>query len=99
MWLIKAQSPLLLGGTPRQKRLYGSLSALSAPHLSSENGGLATTQLNFIRRSFSTSSGLFRVSHHSIRALSKPCRNMFIRQSAQVLPLDSMPKRAKLRFS
>ena len=26
-----------------------------------------------------------------------PCRNMFIRASAQVLPLTSMPKRAKLR--
>lgn len=39
MLVMKAQSPSDLGGTPRQKQLKRSLSAWSAPHLSSEKGG------------------------------------------------------------
>ena len=35
------------------------------------------------------------VSHHSMRAVSCSCRNMFIRQSAQVLPFASWPKSEK----
>ena len=88
---MNAKSPLLLGGTPRQNRLNLSCSATSAPHLSSENGGLATTTSNRMSRSSSTSCGLPIVSHHSMRALSISCRNMFILQSAQVLPFDSWP--------
>src|SRR5713101_869241 len=83
---------------PRQKRLYGSWAAKSAPHLSSENGGLATTTLNLINLSSSISFGLVMVSHHSMRALSISCRNMFIRHKAQVLPFDSWPKREKFRL-
>ena len=44
---------MLLGGIPLWKRLYRSALALSAPHLSNENGGLATTTSNFIKASFS----------------------------------------------
>ena len=36
-------------------------------------------------------AGLLSVSHHSMSALSALCRNMFMRASAQVLPLTSMP--------
>ncbi|MCY1309186.1 hypothetical protein D9M70_592590 [compost metagenome] len=94
MLVMNAQSPLDLGGTPRQKRLYGSRSALSNPHLSRLNGGLATTTLNFISRSASTSAGVLRVSHHSMRAASLLWTNMFIRARAQVEPFTSSPNSA-----
>src|ERR1051326_4152504 len=93
---MNAQSPLLLGGTPRQKRLYLSEAASSAPHLSKENGGLATTVSNFISVSFSFSLGLLIVSPQRIVALSNPCRNIFITASAHVLPFASCPYREKL---
>src|SRR4030043_365200 len=98
---MNAQSPLLFGGMPLQKRLYLSVSgskeslalfsSLSSlfPHLSSENGGLATTVSNFIRASPSLSFGLRIVSPQRMVALSKPCRNIFITASAQVLPFAS----------
>src|SRR5665648_734622 len=108
MWLIKAQSPLLFGGVPLQKRLYWSVSgsklsldlfsSLSSifPHLSKLNGGLATTVSNFISASPSFSFGLRMVSPQRIVALSNPCKNIFITASAQVLPLASCPKSEKL---
>src|SRR5665647_1483632 len=108
MWLINAQSPLLLGGVPLQKRLYLSVSgsklsldlfsSLSStfPHLSNENGGLATTVSNFIRASPSFSFGFRIVSPQRIVALSNPCRNIFITANAQVLPLASCPYKEKL---
>src|SRR5664280_1824411 len=101
MWLINAQSPLLLGGVPLQKRLYLSVSgsklslalfsSLSSlfPHLSNEKGGLATTVSNFIRESPSFNFGLRIVSPQRMVALSKPWRNIFITARAQVLPLAS----------
>src|SRR5665647_470639 len=108
MWLINAQSPLLFGGVPLQKRRYLSVSgsqlttvfspSLSStfPHLSKLNGGLATTVSNFIRASPSFSFGLRIVSPQRIVALSKPCKNMFITANAQVLPFASCPKSEKL---
>jgi hypothetical protein len=86
---------LLFGGIHLQNLLYLSLEALSAHHLSSENGGLATTVSNFIRESHSFSFGLFRVSPQRIMALSNQCKNIFIIASAHVLPFASCPKRAK----
>src|SRR5665647_1962286 len=86
---MKAQSPLLLGGTPLQKRLYLSFSgsyesvvlspSLSStfPHLSRLKGGLATTVSNFIKASPSFSFGFRMVSPQRIVALSKPWRNIF----------------------
>src|SRR5690606_33732144 len=91
MCVIKAQSPLLFGGTPRQKRLYWSPAASSAPHLSNENGGFATTVSNFKSWSPSFSFGLRMVSPHRITALSYPCRNMFLTANDHVLPLASSP--------
>src|SRR5664280_2890395 len=100
---INAQSPLLFGGVPLQKRLYLSVSGskLSAalfsslssllPHLSNENGGFATTVSNFISASPSFSFGLRIVSPQRIVALSNPCKNIFITANAQVLPLASCP--------
>src|ERR1051326_371576 len=100
---MKAQSPLLFGGIPLQKRLYRSVSgsklslpllpSLSStfPHLSRLNGGFATTVSNFISESPSLSFGLRIVSPHRIVALSKPCKNIFITAIAQVLPLASCP--------
>ena len=64
---------------------------VSAPHLSSENGGFATTTSNFISASFSMSFGLPMVSPHSIRAASLLWTSMFIRHNAQVLPFISCP--------
>ena len=93
---MKAQSPLLLGGMPRQKRLYGSAAASSAPHLSRLNGGFATTVSNFISLSLAFSFGLRKVSPQRITALSNPCRNMFIIASAHVLPFTSCPYSEKL---
>ena len=96
MWLMKAQSPLLLGGMPRVKRAYRSSAAISCPHLSRLKGGFATTVSNFIRASFSTSWGWRIVSSHSMRAASTSWRNMFILHRAQVLPFISCPNREKL---
>src|SRR5690625_5426768 len=84
MCRIKAESPLVLGGTPRRKRLNLSYSASSWPHLSRLNGGLAVTMSNSIKSPFLSSSlGLRMVSPHSILWLSSPCRNMFILASDQ----------------
>src|SRR5450759_693238 len=103
MWLINAQSPLLFGGVPLQKRLYLSVSgsklsldlfsSLSSlfPHLSRLNGGFATTVSNFIRASPSFNFGFRMVSPQRMVALSKPCKNIFITANAQVLPLASCP--------
>src|SRR5262249_36856280 len=88
-------SALPRGGMPRWKRQKKSLAAFSAPHLSSENGGLETTISNFFSALPSSSFGLLSVSPHSMRAPSLPCRNMFIRQSAHTLPFESCPKREK----
>jgi hypothetical protein len=93
---IKAQSHLLFGGTHLQNLLYLSHEALSAPHLSKENGGFATTVSNFISVSHSFSFGLFKVSPQRIVALSNQCKNIFITARAQVLQLFSCQKSAKL---
>jgi len=66
-------------------------SEFSAPHLFSENRKLATCTSNSISASPSISFGLARVSPDSIRALSLWCRNMFMRQSAHVVPFISWP--------
>src|SRR5690625_2655819 len=90
--VTKAQSPRLFGGTPRQKRLNGSLSDSSFPHFFKENGGLATTTSNFSKLLLlSKCKGFRMVSPQRILALSKPCKNIFITANAQVLPLFSCP--------
>src|SRR5699024_5875837 len=92
MCVTNAQSPRLVGGTPRQKRLYGSLSASSLPHFFKEKGGLATITSNFSKVVLlSLCNGLRMVSPQRILALSNPCKNIFITANAQVLPLFSCP--------
>ena len=67
------------------------MAAFSAPQFLREKGGFATTVSKVISRSSSTSVGRLRVSHHSMRAASFACRNMFMRANAQVAPLTSWP--------
>src|SRR5688500_9336158 len=48
MCCTQAKSPLLSVGKPANARPHGSLSQISRPHCSNENGGLAITYLAYL---------------------------------------------------
>ena len=93
MWRDEGVVPLLLGGNATPEPVVRIVSALVGAPLVERERRIGDDDVELHQLSSSTSLGLVIVSHHSMRAASCSCRNMFIRHSAHVLPLDSWPKR------
>ncbi len=94
MCCTQAKSPLESVGRPAKARPQGSLSQISRPHCSSENGGLATTTSNEASppEPGSLNTGTRSVSPRSTTKSSMPWRNRFIRATAAVVRFFSWPR-------
>jgi hypothetical protein len=84
MCCTQAMSALLSVGKPAKARPHGSVSHISRPHCSSENGGLAMTTSKVARPPVlaSVNTGLRSVSPRSMTKSSMPCRKRFMRATA-----------------